>query len=428
MKQKLLWTVAAIAVIGVVVALSTDIGTLGTGGDMKSGGHVNAVPLGKDDHSDAADNHDADKKSSGTGNNDKHEDDEGAIVRLTETQIKVAGIETVETTAGEIGQTVQLTGEVRVNEDRVVQVVPIVPGVVQSVSALLGDIVSAGAVMAVLDSRELADAKSTYFGSRERTSLAQTKSNSEENLWRKRISSEQEYLNAKSALAEAQIEQRGAAQKLRALGVSPDALKDDSGTALTRFEVTAPLDGTVIEKNVTAGASINTGQQIYRIADLRTVWVIASVYEKNIAQIAKGQAASIRTGAYPEREFQGRVSWIADILDEQSRTLKVRIEVDNEHRLLKPGMFVQAAVTVETKSGVLTIPTAAIRRQGGETIVFVDEGGGRFERREVSLGVQSNGATEIQNGLKLGERVVFAGSFILKSEFEKEGFGGGHGH
>lgn len=167
---------------------------------------------------------------------------------------------------------------------------------------------------------------------------------------------------------------------------------------------------------------------MYRIADLRTVWVIASVYEKDIARVGKGQAASVTTKAYPDRKFRGRVTWVADTVDERTRTLKVRIEVDNGDRKLKPGMFIRADVVFGGRDKILMIPATAVRRQGGETIVFIDEGGGRFERRDVALGVGSNGVVEVRSGLKPGERVVAAGSFTLKSELEKEGFGGGHGH
>ena len=436
MKRKILWILVGGAAVAISASLVFDIGGLSHFGDGKGGEHVSAATADGDDHNQKHEEHGDERGAHGAdGKNftakadrDEHAGEERSAVSLTDAQIKVGRIESVETTMGEISQTVQLTGEVRVNQDRVVQVVPRVGGIIRSVSSFLGDVVEAGVVMAILDSRELADAKSAYFGSRERTRLAQTKFKREESLWRKKISSEQEYLNTQSSLAESQIEERAAAQKLRALGVSPESLQGSPESSLTRFEVVAPFGGTVIEKNVTTGASVDEREPIYRIADLRTIWVIASVYEKDIAQIVSGQTAAVRTGAYRDRTFKGRITWIADILDERTRTLKVRVEVDNERRLLKPGMFVTADVTVGTRDNVLLVPGAAIRRQGGEIIVFVDEGSGRFERREVVTGVQSDGLVEIRKGLKRGERVVSAGSFILKSELEKEGFGGGHGH
>jgi len=368
-----------------------------------------------------------DKDSKGEHGDEEH----AAGISLSKDQIKLAEIKTITVSAGQIEHSVDLAGEVRVNEDRVVQVVPMVPGVVSSVRSYLGDYVEKGAVMAIIDSRQFADAKSSYVAARERAKLANIKFEREERLWEKKISSEQEYLDAEITMTEARITERTAAQKLLALGVSASVLKKISSSAdqsLTRYEIITPLGGTVIEKHVNTGASVDQGKTVYRVADLKTLWVIASVYEKDIAHIQKNQTAAIITRAYPDREFAGRITWIADTFDEKTRTLKVRIEVDNKEKLLKPGMFVRASIVVAVKDGVLTVPVSAVRRQGGETIVFVAEDGGRFERRDVKLGAQSGQKVEVLNGLEVGQRVVSVGSFLLKSELDKEGFGGGHGH
>lgn len=422
MKRVSLWVLAFSAVAIIVVGFTTDVGHLFRADDDHAK-PIKAAGTERDQEHQAHGNEGEEKGHEG--------ENKAAEIRLTEAQVKLAGIQSVDTKLGRIDLAIQLTGEVRVNQDRAVQVVPRVPGAVRSVRSFLGDNVVKGTVMAVLDSREFADAKSSHIASRERTRLARSKFEREDRLWRKRISSEQEYLNARSVLAEARIAERAAAQKLRALGLSSKDLKnrpDSAEGSLTRFEVLAPFNGTIIEKHITAGASVDETKPIFRIADLRTVWVIASVYEKDIARVRKGQTASVITKAYPDRTFEGRITWVADTLDEQTRTLKVRIEVDNQGRQLKPGMFVQVGAIVGTRESVLTVPAEAIRRQGGEVIVFIDEGGGQFERREIVLGVQSSRGVEVRSGLKPGERVVTAGSFILKSELEKEGFGGGHGH
>lgn len=422
MKRVALWFLAFSVLAIIIVGFSTGFGHLfGANDEHAEPIKVAGAEGANDGHSDGRKN---EKKA--------HEGErEAAEVRLTDAQVKLAGIRSVEMKPGRIELTLQLTGEVRVNQDQAVEVVPRVPGVVRSVNSFLGDNVVKGAVMAVIDSREFADAKATYIAARERTRLAQSKFAREEKLWRKRISSEQEYLNARSELSEAQIVERVTAHKLRALGLSSEDMKDRlEGVAdsLTRFEITAPLNGTVIEKHISAGASVEEAKPVFRVANLRTVWVIASVYEKDISGIAKGQTALVTAKAYPDQIFRGRITWVADTLDERTRTLKARVEVDNQDRRLKPGMFVQVDAIVGAREGVLKVPPEAVRRQGGEVIVFVDEGKGRFERREITLGVSSKSGSEVRSGLKPGERVVTSGSFILKSELEKEGFGGGHGH
>lgn len=357
--------------------------------------------------------------------------EESQILRLTLEQVKLAGISSVEVTPGRLDLSVRLAGEIQLNEDRMVQVVPRISGVVASVSSHLGDRVTKGTVMAVIDSRELADAKSTYIAARERAKLAETKAEREERLLSKQISSEQEYLDAKLNLSEAQIAELVSAQKLIALGLSPAVVKGISNSAdesLTRFEIVSPIDGTVIEKNVSVGTSVSESDAIFKTADLGSVWVIASVYEKDIGKIKSGALASIEAKAYPGQAFEGAITWVSDTVDERTRTVKVRAELDNSDGLLKPGMFVRARVVTDAKENVLTVPPAAIRRQGGETVVFVDKGDGGYERRDVELGAQTADRIEILKGVTAGERVVSAGAFILKSEIEKEGFGAGHAH
>jgi membrane fusion protein, heavy metal efflux system len=428
MRRTVIWTIALVATVGIGAGFTDKFDHLfGMNGEPAKAEIINEAEHGgeKDEHGEQGGHHEQE------GQKDENEERGGSEIRLTDAQVKLAGIKSVEAILNRVDLTVRLTGEVRVNETLTVHVTPRVPGFVRSVRSFLGDNVEKGSVMAILDSRELADAKSAYIASRERTKLSQTRFERKEKLWNKRILSKQAYLDSQSALAETRIAERAAAQKLRALGISTVNGKNRRGgpnNSLTRFEVVAPLSGTIIEKHVTTGESVDEKEAIFLIADLRTVWVIASVNEKDIARVEKGQSASVTTNAYPKKTFKGQITWIADTLDERTRTLKIRIKLDNPLRLLKPGMFVRADVSVGVNDGVLTVPSAAVRRQGGETIVFVDEGGGRFERRDVALGVRSGGVVEVRKGLKPGERVVAAGSFTLKSELEKEGFGGGHGH
>jgi cobalt-zinc-cadmium efflux system membrane fusion protein len=348
---------------------------------------------------------------------------------LTPEQIALGELRFAAATLGDLEVELVLTGEVALDEDRLAHIVPWVPGVAQEVLASLGDDVRAGDVLAVIASRELADAKAEYLAARERLSLTRTSLEREEGLWERRLSSEQEYLEAKREVAEASIAVRSAAQKLEALepDVALERLSARARGSLTRYEVRAPFDGTIIEKHVARGELVGN-DELYTLCDLGKVWIIASVYEKDLARVALGQEATLRAKAYPTEDFRGAVTWIAGVLDEATRTLKIRIEADNSRRLLKPGMFVEVALTLEHRRDVLTVPVPAIQRHDGETVVFVEAAPGRFERREVRPGVRSGAAVEILDGLAAGESVVVSGSFLLISELDKEGFEAGHGH
>lgn len=386
----------------------------------------------QDDHkNEAADSHRQEEERHDESKVEREGEHGGSELRLTPNQISVAEIESIQVATEDIAVFLSVTGEVTANQDRVAEVVPLVSGTVREVRALLGTQVKQNEIIAVVDSRELADAKSAWVAAGERTQLAKSKFERDERLWSKRIVSEQEYLDGRTALAEARIEQRAAEHKLKALGFTETSLRslaENPGQSFTRYELPAPIAGTVIAKQVTTGESVDPSRPIYRLADLSSIWVIANIYEKDFARIRKGQHALISSRAYPNRKFEGRVTWVSDTVDESTRTLKVRIEVDNMSRMLKPGMFITAEVAVDYRDRATTVPAAAIQRGNGEEVVFVAEADGRFERREVQTGVRSGNRIEIVSGLKPGERVVSSGSFILKSEIEKGGFEAGHGH
>ena len=399
--------------------------------DMRALANADAHDSPNEHTAPQADGHEHEDGAQAEPKHKSHEEDGDNELSLTPGQIKLAEIETVQVATEDMAVMLTVTGEVTANQDRLADVVPLISGTAQQVNALLGTQVKQGEIMAVIDSRELADAKSAWIAARERTLLVESKHERDQRLWSKRIISEQEFLDSRTALAEARIGQRSAEHKLRALGYSAKslpALAKESGISFTRYDIRAPIDGTVIGKHVTTGEFVDLSQPIYRVADLSTMWIIASVYEKDYARVRKDQVAKITSHAYPDQMFEGRVTWISDTIDEETRTLKVRIEVDNRHRNLRPGMFITAELAVDYRRGAITVPISALQRGKGEDVVFVAEAAGRFDRREVRTGIKSGDRVEILSGLKSDERVVSTGSFILRSEMEKGGFEAGHGH
>ncbi len=228
---------------------------------------------------------------------DEHEDEER--IRLTEEEMKEFGVELSPAGPGKLKIHVNLPGEIVLNADRVVHVVPRVPGIVSVVRNTLGDRVRKGETMAVLESRDLADAKATFLAVRERLLLAEANFRREEGLWEKKITAEQEFLQAKQSLAEARIELRLAEQKLHALGFSEDylaRLPNAPDASYTRYEITAPLDGTVIGKHIVLGEVLKDDSEAFVLADLSTVWVDISVYQKDMPLIRQGIPVLISAG------------------------------------------------------------------------------------------------------------------------------------
>jgi cobalt-zinc-cadmium efflux system membrane fusion protein len=359
--------------------------------------------------------------------------EEENIVKLSEAEMRKFGIEVATAGSGNMGSELSLPGEIVVNTDRAAHIVPRVPGVVREVRKTLGDTVKRGEVMAVIESRELASVKADYLAAMEKASLAETKYVREETLWKKKISAEMDYLDAKQAWAEARITLRSEEQKLHALGFSHDYLKrlpqmpDES---FTRFEIVAPFDGTVIEKHITLGEVLKEETDTFQVADLSSVWVNVSVYQKDLQVVRKGQAVSISTGhdGNPARSpAKAEIAFVSPLVKEETRTALARVILPNPAGYWRPGTFVNVKVTVEESSVPVVVPKSALQTLEDRTVVFVQDEDG-FEPRPVKTGRSTNDQVEILSGLSPGEQFVTKGAFTLKAQLSKAAFGDGHGH
>jgi multidrug efflux pump subunit AcrA (membrane-fusion protein) len=189
------------------------------------------------------------------------------------------------------------------------------------------------------------------------------------------------------------------------------------------LELNAPLAGVIIERAAAIGELIAKGQSVGTISDLRELWVIAEVTERDIARVKPGQESAFTVPAYPGETFHGQVALVEHHVEPQSRTVEVRILTDNADARLKPGMFADVEIVTAIRDDVLTVPESALQTDGENQIVFVALADRRFERREVKRGLERAGRVEILEGLKPGETIVTEGSFILKSEMLKDQLG-----
>jgi multidrug efflux pump subunit AcrA (membrane-fusion protein) len=197
-----------------------------------------------------------------------------------------------------------------------------------------------------------------------------------------------------------------------ALVESPELL----GKAL---ELKASIDGVIIERTATAGELVDKSKAIYTISDPAQLWAIAEVKERDIAAVKLGQDAAFSTLAFPDEKFHGKVVLIGNQVEAGSRTMEVRIAVDNADGRLKPGMFADVEIVTTILDNVLLIPDGALETDGENQIIFVALDSNKFEKRVVKLGLEQSGRVQILDGVKAGENVVTDGSFILKSEMLK---------
>jgi Cu(I)/Ag(I) efflux system membrane fusion protein len=202
---------------------------------------------------------------------------------------------------------------------------------------------------------------------------------------------------------------------------------EKSGKPKTDITLQAPLDGIVIEKMVLEGAYVMPGMNLYKIADLSNVWIIADVYEYEAPLVTVGQEARVSLAYEPSESFTAAVIFISPVLDPTTRTIKVRLAAKNPHLKLKPEMF--ANVDIKASSGArLAIPAEAVLDSGLRQIVYVEKQPGVFEMREVKLGVRGETYVEVLSGIRKGERVVSSGNFLIDSESQLRAGPGGGGH
>jgi multidrug efflux pump subunit AcrA (membrane-fusion protein) len=186
-----------------------------------------------------------------------------------------------------------------------------------------------------------------------------------------------------------------------------------------QLELKAPIDGVITERNATMGELVDKSKEVFTISDPTQLWVIAEIKERDIAAIKVGQDAIFTVLAYPQEKFQGKVILIGNQVEAGSRTLEVRIAMDNADGRLKPGMFADVEITTTMLENVLLIPDGALQTDGDNQIVFVALDDNKFEKRVVKLGEEQQGRVQVLTGLKAGDKIATEGSFILKSEMLK---------
>jgi len=343
-------------------------------------------------------------------------------VELTPEAIQNAGIGIETAGPAQIKTVLEFPGEIELNADKVVHVVPRVSGVVTEVYKNLGDAVKHSEVIAVLDSREVAELKSAYMASMKRVELARATFERKERLWKQKISSEKDYLASRQALAEEEINLQMATQKLLALGFSQtdlDSIPEMTGRGLTRYELKAQFDGVVIKKEIAVGEAIKEDADIFAIADLCTVWVGVTVYAKDLRVVKVGQNVTVRSKILG-LEANGTLMYLGPLVGEQTRTAQGRVVVQNPEGRWRPGLF----VTVEIVQEEVTVPVAvsvdAIQTFRDWSVVFV-QCGDLYEVRPLELGRSDGRWMEVLHGLSPGEKYVSRNSFILKADLGKAG-------
>jgi len=366
-------------------------------------------------------------KEAGQEQDEHDEHEEADHVRMSAQVQKQGGVVLASAQKLSLAGVISATGKVEVNADRLAHVSPRISGKIVTVRASLGDSVSAGQSLATLDSVELGEALGRYRQSKTKLALANSNMQRVKSLVEKKIAARKDILQAETDYRMAQTELQTDEERLSLFGVSPAELKRE-GRPRPILAVRSPISGVVTEKHAIVGELADPSKSLYTVADLSSVWVLVDINEKDLARVRRGQAATVVVGAFPDLKLKGRITYLADAVDEATRTVKARVEVANPGRKLKPEMFASVELALPSDApAVLAVPEEALQELEGKKVLFVTENGSEFEARPVQLGRTAGGIAEIVSGLKEGERYAVKGSFLLKSELQK-GELGGHGH
>jgi RND family efflux transporter MFP subunit len=315
-------------------------------------------------------------------------------------------------------------GVVQANAYRTSAVVSLVGGRVREVNAEVGQTVGRGQTLAVVLSDELAEAQSKYLAARAELEEHEKHHRRTIELVELGAASREELEQATTMMKKAESEVASERQKLLLLGLTPQRLEALRSTSQVSSEVSlpAPVAGTVISRSVNPGEVVEANKELMRVADLSTVWVVAQVYEKDLARVRVGSGASVTSDAYPSRVFRGRVAFVDPQIEQTTRTAQVRIELANPGQALKLGMYVNVAfgATGAAEATAPTVAASAVQNLNGQTVVFLATGDpNTYAVRPVRLGPESGGRYPVLEGLFVGERVVTQGSFMLRAEWLK---------
>lgn len=356
-----------------------------------------------------------------------------AVIELSERDIADAGIVVGVAGAGVIRQSFTHYGEIAVNQERLAHLSPPVAGVVRTIHTELGDYVQEGELIAVIASRELADAKTSYINANASLQLAEEIFLNQQHLFDNGFLSQQSFLGERQAYITAQAEFNSTRQTLNALGVSNYQLSTLSSSAasgeLTRYEVRAPISGTVIDLHITPGENIVPESELVTIADLSRVWVSLNVPQSDLTKIQPGQEMTVSHSHSEIPDAVTSIDYVAPVVDHETRTAVVRGELDNSHGLWRPGLFVSASISSGASEEPVVVNTDAVQFLQGEDVVFVPEEHG-FVSVPVTLGASDGLYVGITSGLHPGDSYVSEGAFTLKAEVVTSGLDShaGHGH
>src|SRR5712664_1429850 len=355
----------------------------------------------------------------------KPKESKAGVLAMDDERIGLAQIEMQAVGPATVAKRLAVPGTVVPDAGRVAHVSVKLSGTVADLRKNIGDDVVKDEVLAVLESREVADAKSEYLAARLSNELQQDLTARDKSLWEGRAVPEQQYIKSRNAAAQTAMRFGIARQKLLALGVREDeisALPQAPDASLRTQNVRAPISGRVAERKVELGTAVgrdNLETELFVIVDLNRVWVDLSVSSVDLPMVREGQSVAVTLRGFPDATT-GKIVFVSPLLDKDTRTARVVAAIENADGRWRPGSFITAAIAIDERAAPVVAPFSAVQTVQGRKAVFVRTKDG-FEKRDVVLGQRDGQSVEIVSGLAAGETVAVSNTFSLKAELSKPG-------
>lgn len=348
-----------------------------------------------------------------------------AIIAIDGERIRLSGIELRQAGPAPIAKRLTVPGTIAPDAGRVAHVSVKLTGTVAELRKNIGDAVTKGEVIAVFESREIADAKSEYLAGRLSDELQQDLTTRDKFAWDRRAIPEQQFIRSRNAAAQTAMRLNIARQKLLALGFDEAeiaSLPEAAPGSLRNQDVRAPISGRVAERKVELGTAMGRDSletELFVIADLSRVWVELSVSSTDLPLVKEGQNVAVLVRGVPDTG-SGKIVFVSPLLDKETRSARVVVSLDNADGRWRPGSFVTAGIAVESHDAAVAVPFSAVQTVDGRKSVFVRTKDG-FEMRNVVLGGRDGPTVEVLSGLAAGETVAATNTFPLKAELSKPG-------
>ncbi|GKS58213.1 hypothetical protein YTPLAS18_17400 [Nitrospira sp.] len=311
-----------------------------------------------------------------------------------------------------------LSGKIAYGDDRYSRISSPLVGRVIEVRAHLGDHVKAGDVLLVIDSPEITEVYSDYVKESSELEYSARAYELAKDLYETKALPQKDLKQAENDLIKARAEFRRAKERLLSLRVPASEVEKPLAQQriTSRFELKSPLEGTVVERAVTPGQSVGGDQVLFTVADLEKLQVIADVYERDLSLVKVSQVAMVQVEAYPKEDFPAVVAAVGDLVDPNTRTIKVRAWVTNTEHRLKPEMFARLKIDVGDAGKFLALPKEAVFEVDGKHYVYLEQQANQYGRQEVKVATISPDRVRIIEGLSPGQRVVVKGAVLIKAQ------------